>query len=113
MSNISYIWVPKYVSPFGDNEVYLTPGANEQKGSEYNYIVVCCSPSFNGVYKCKSENYKNYSTWINNKKKCYYVPINDCELFKKLDEIKNTDTLKTIKKVQSDYKKFKERKKLK
>lgn len=47
--NVSYVWQPKFVSPFGDKKIYLVPAVKDQQGVENNYIIVCCSPTYNGV----------------------------------------------------------------
>lgn len=112
MNNISYIWVPKWVSPFGDDEVYLVPGVKEQQGKNINYIIVCCSPSYNGVYKCNTEYYKDFATWKNNKKNCYYVPLSKCEFVKTLNDISNSEVIKQIKKVQQAWKSYNKPKKI-
>ena len=52
--------MPKFKSPFEDGEVYLVPAVKDQSGRDWNYIVVCCSPLYNGVYKVPANNYKSY-----------------------------------------------------
>ena len=103
MINVSYIWMPKFISPFGDKETYLVPGVKEQQGTEWNYIVVCCSPSYNGLYRCPASEYKNFKTWENNLKKCYYVPISKCEFVKPLEDIEMEVVRNRVHKIQSNW----------
>lgn len=110
MVNVSYIWAPKFISPFGDDEIYLVPAVSDQQGKENNYIVVCCSPSYNGLYKCPAAEYKNFETWTNNKRKCYYVPISKCEYVKPLEDIQMTPVREKIRKIQLTWQKNKNRK---
>jgi len=112
MVNVSYIWAPKFISPYNDNEVYLVPAVEDQQGKENNYIVVCCSPSYNGLYKCPVKLYKDFDTWMNKKKKCYYIPISKCEYVKPLKEIEMSTVINKIKKNQRNWMKFQKRKKI-
>jgi len=112
MSNISYIWQPKYLSPFGDGKVYLLPAKKDQHCiNGYAYIAVCCSPSYNGIYRVPEEVYSHARTFINHKLPCWAINIEDCELYLKLDQIQNPKIKERIAKEQEDYKKFRKKSK--
>ena len=89
-NNISFIYGPKQKDPFtGEwNNKYLVPALKDQQ-STINFIVVTCTPSMNGVYCWKKAEDKQYKTWMNGKKPCYYIPIDDC-VFKRFDELDMT-----------------------
>ena len=60
---------------------------NEQQGEEWNFVVVTCSPGWNGVWKYPVKNTANYKIWMNGKLKCYCVPTSDCVKIKNLNEL--------------------------
>ena len=86
MSNIAYIFRPKEKNPYTGNwdYEYLVPAVSKQKGKKWNYVVVACSPQYNGVYAWDAS--KKYDTWQNGRMLCYYVPISECQ-FRTFDEI--------------------------
>lgn len=111
-TNVAYTWQPKFVSPFGDKEVYLVPRVNDQKGDDYNYIVVCCSPSYNGLYKWPSKEAKNLKKFNNHGKWCYYVPFKICEFVKPLSEVQTKSNQEKIEQVQEAWYNYTKPKKL-
>lgn len=48
--NVAFILQPKISS-----EVVLLPACNKQRGSRWNYIVICCSDEYNGLYRYKAD----------------------------------------------------------
>ena len=106
--NISFIYGPKEKNPYTgewDNS-YLVPAIKDQQGI-WNYIVVTCCPSMNGVYIWHNLNRKHCKPWMNGKLPCYYVPINICKYvpFDKLDMSKpqNQKIIEEVKKMQSKW----------
>lgn len=75
----------------------------EQQGEIYNYVVVTCSPEYNGVWRYKADKVHNYETWVNGKLQCYCVPIDDCERIKTLTELVNPDVIRQVKRQQSEW----------
>ena len=86
--NIAYIYQPHFMT----NKFRVS--VNNQRGKEFNYIVVTCSPEFNGVWKYPAENIIEYKIWMNRKTPCYCVPIEDCTFVQKLEEIKKDELKK-------------------
>lgn len=95
--NIAYIYEPHFKTSM------FRVATKEQQGSEFNYIVVTCSPSYNGVWKYKSSNKSNYDIWMNGKLPCFCVPISDCCKIKELTELTNSAIINRVKKQQSDW----------
>ena len=58
--NVSYTWEPKWVTE--DKVPCLVPAVMNQKGVEWNYVIVCCSPAYNGVWRYKAEEAKKLKT---------------------------------------------------
>lgn len=102
-NNVAYTWTPKWVSPFGDKKVYFVPRIENQKGKEWNYIVICCSPSYNGLWKWPAKEAKNLRKWNNNGRMCYYVPLDICEFVKPISEIQMTDVKQEALKTQENW----------
>ena len=97
MNNIAFIYEPHF------NTSKFRVAVKNQQGNNYNYIVVSCSPSYNGVWRYKAERRATYDCWKNNTLSCYCVPIEDCEKIKELKDIENTDIIKKIKKQQKNW----------
>jgi hypothetical protein len=97
--NIAYIYQPHFKS-----ECFRV-ASKDQQGPENNYIVVTCSPQYNGIYKYPAKNIqdKHYDTWCNNKTLCICVPIKDCEKIKELPQITNEDIIRDVRKQQQDW----------
>jgi len=87
-NNLAFIYRPKEKNPFTGNfdYEYLVPSVISQQGKYWNYIVVTCYPSGNGVYAWKASDKKKYNTWMNGKMPCYYIPRSDC-IYKPFDEV--------------------------
>ena len=106
-TNIAYIYKPKFLSPFNDGMTYLVPAIIKQQG-RINYIVVCCSPEYNGIYGWVKN--KEYKTWKNGKLNCYYIPISDCKFmsFEQLENYKGKSLdkkaiFKKVKEIQNEW----------
>ena len=108
MNNISFIYGPKHKNPFTDefDDKYLVPAIKDQQGV-WNYIVVTCSPSYNGVYKWNHMDKKKCKPWMNGKLPCYYVPRDICKCIKfdELDMSKpiNQKIIEEVKKMQKKW----------
>ena len=85
-NNWALTYEPKFESPFDDDETYLVPACKNQHGRNYNYIVVTCSPKFNGVYRYDSHLTANFKPWLNGELKIYYVPISICTYVSTLED---------------------------
>ena len=72
-------------------------------GKNVNYVVVCCSPEYNGVWKWHPERKSQYSIWNNNGQRCYCVPVSECEFVQTLESIKTPEIIKEIKKNQKAF----------
>ena len=94
--NLAYIYQPHFKTDC------FRVAIKDQQGPDYNYVVVTCSPQYNGIYKYPMKNIKDkhYTVWYNNKTPCICVPIKDCEKVKELTEITNNDILKKVKRQQ-------------
>lgn len=103
MNNCAFTWMPKWVSPFGDKKVYFVPRIKDQKGQEWNYIVVCCSPSYNGLWKWPSKEAKHLMKWNNHGTMCYYVPVDICEFVKPIEDIQMLDVKKKAIETQRNW----------
>ena len=94
-NNISFTYQPNF------NTRTLRPLVSEQKGNKWNFVVVTCSETYNGVYKYPASKTKEFDTWGSGRNKRYIVPISDCEKIKELNQITNKETLTIIKEQQS------------
>jgi len=108
MNNISFTYGPKGKNPDTDewDYKYLVPAIKEQQGV-WNYIVVTCSPQFNGVYRWNHMDKSKCKAWMNGKLPCYYVPIDICT-FKRFDELDmdlpvNQKIIEEVKKQQAKW----------
>lgn len=95
-NNVVFIMQPHY------NSSKFRVDASHQLGEE-NYICVTCSPSYNGVWKYNRDVLKDCEYWYNNGLKCWCVPISKCTFVKRLEEINNENTIKIVKKQQSNW----------
>ena len=108
MNNISFTFTPKGKNP-ETNEWdyrYLVPAVKDQQG-EANFIIVCCHPTLNGVYRWEKKEGKKYKVWDNHGKACYYIPRDDCEYrsFDELDMTKpiNQKLIEKVKQIQNKW----------
>ena len=90
-NNIAYIYQPHF------NTNCFRAAVLKQQGKKYNYIIVTCSPEYNGVWKYNADNVLNYDVWSNNNKECYCVPIRDCRRIKLLNELTNIEVINKVK----------------
>ena len=95
--NIAVIWQPHF------NTNCFRVAVKKQMGDKVNYIVVCCSPEYNGVYKWNPAGKKSFEIWDNNGQKCYCVPVGECEFVQTLESIKTPELIKEIKKNQKAF----------
>ena len=72
-------------------------------GKETNYIIVCCSPSYNGVWKYNVNPEKKYDIYKNKSLICQCVPTSDCEYIGGFEIIKDKDLLKEVKNEQKKW----------
>ena len=75
----------------------------DQQGKPLNYVVVCCAPSYNGVYSWDAKKAEKYSSWKNGSLDCYCVPIKDCTFMKSLESLENPEVIKKVKKMQKNW----------
>lgn len=94
--NIAYIMEPHF------NTESFRVAVKNQQNEKTNYIVVCCSPAYNGVWSWDRETTK-VNLITNNKLPCFVVPIESCTFLKNLDEINNPMIKEQIVKVQKKY----------
>lgn len=97
MNNIAYIYQPHFMTNC------FRVAVDDQQGDEYNYIIVTCSPKYNGVYKYPASNIKNYTLWNNKRLTCVCVPVDDCEKIGTLTDIKKPDSMNRVMKQQSNW----------
>lgn len=95
--NTCYIYQPHY------NSNCLRVAKKEQQGKPYNYVVVCCSPSSNGVYRWESIKAEKFSSWKNGSLDCYCVPLEECTYIKSLENLENPEVIKSVKKLQKKW----------
>ena len=89
-NNIVLIWQPHF------NTLCFRVNKKKQTSMKKNYIVVCCSPSYNGIYSWDGYKRKYYDTWVNNRVECWCVPIEHCKFEGDLSIIKNKDMIKQV-----------------
>lgn len=91
MNNMAFIYQPHF------NTKCFRVAVNEQRGIDYNYVVVTCSPQYNGIWKYPASNIKMYSHWKNKNVECLCVPINDCVYLQTLESIQTQPIINKIK----------------
>lgn len=72
-----------------------------------NYVVVTCSPSYNGVYEINvtpemREDLRN-RLWMNGNLACYCIPMSYFTKTLELSEVKKEDKIKEIRKQQKKW----------
>lgn len=97
MGNVAYIYQPHFKSKC------FRVATKDQQGKKYNYIIVTCSPTYNGVWKYRVPRMLYFNIWKNGNIPCYCVPIADCEFVKPLNEITNTNILNKVIKQQKQW----------
>lgn len=78
MANCAWIYQPHYKSNCARVAV-------DMQQADVNYIIITCSPSCNGVWKY--QNRRDYELWLNNKKVCYCVPMDELEFVMPLENL--------------------------
>jgi hypothetical protein len=96
-NNIAIIWQPKFIT----DEFIVDK--RKLSGDEVNYIIVCCSPSYNGVWKFVRNKYKQYETYTNKSVICECIPIEECIFLGGLEGIKNKTIIKEIRNEQKKF----------
>ena len=81
MFNVAFIYQPHFKT--GCFRVAM----HDQKGKNNNYVIVTCSPMYNGVWRYSPDNISKYSHWKNGNIDCICVPIKDCVQVKNLEDI--------------------------
>lgn len=97
MNNVAFILQPHF------NSNCFRVAVQNQQGSVDNYIAVCCSPSYNGIYQYPAVKRKQYDIWQNGNTSCYCVPLSDCNYVKSLKDVTNPIMIKSIKKLQKKW----------
>jgi len=96
-TNIVILWQPHFET------LSFRVSCDKQKDREQNYIIVCCSPTYNGVYSWDATKKDDYDIWINKTRPCYCVPIQDCKYLGPLEKIKSQEIRKEVLKAQKKY----------
>ena len=97
MENTCYIYQPHFKTDC------FRVAVKEQRGFPYNYVVVTCSPEYNGVWRYNAENCDKYDTWQNGRLTCYCVPTKDCVRIKGLNELVNPNVIAKVKLQQTEW----------
>lgn len=95
--NIAFLWEPHNITKCARVAV------SKQQGKDWNYIIICCSPERNGVYKYSANNTANYSIWTNKTMPCYEVPMTDLQFVQTLESITTASIINEIKKQQKAW----------
>lgn len=98
MNNTAYIYQPHFMTNC------FRVACKEQMGDDINYIVVTCSPTYNGVWKWDAKNKSLVEKWFNGKLACYCVPIKMCTKIKTLEELQNPQVISIVEAQQSQWK---------
>ena len=98
MGNVAYIYQPHFMTQ------KFRVACKEQMGQEVNYIVVTCSPAYNGVWKWYAKDKDSIEKWNNGKLPCYCVPIKICEKIKTLDQLTNPEVIAIVESQQLKWK---------
>lgn len=97
MKNVALIFQPHFKTNC------FRVAIDKQLGDNYNYVIVTCCPTYNGVYKYPRKNAKDYEVWKNKSIECYCVPIKDCVMVQELTDIKNESLIKEIRRQQKKW----------
>ena len=97
MNNVAYIYQPHFKTSM------FRVATNKQQSKDTNYIVVTCSPQYNGVWKYSGDVHKTCGKWINGKTTCYEIPISSCTFVKSLNEIIPIDKRRMVINQQKEW----------
>lgn len=97
--DVAFVWEVHHLT----NKVRV--GVSNQQGIDENFVVICCTPSMNGLYKWDAKNKSNYSLVTNNRKSCYCVPVDDLKFISRLNDMP-VDLINIAKGMQEDWFKF-------
>lgn len=96
--NTAYIYQPHFKTSM------FRVAANKQQSGGDNYIVVTCSPQYNGVWKYPGSLHSSCGRWVNTHNTvCYEIPISSCSFVKSLEEIVSPDRFKNVVKQQIEW----------
>jgi hypothetical protein len=84
------------------------PAVKDQQSDDWNYIIVTCSPDYNGVWKYDGSLKPTFTTVWNKGKNgskllCYEVPISSCSKIQALEAIKDADVRNRVKTMQEKW----------
>lgn len=97
MVNVAYIYQPHFKTSM------FRVAVNRQQGDDTNYIVVTCSPQYNGLWKYDGKLHKTCGKWVNGKTVCYEIPIAECTFVKGLNEIQQPSHIQAVVKQQEEW----------
>lgn len=97
MFNVGFIYQPHFKT-----ECFRV-ALDNQRGKNNNYVIVTCSPMYNGVWRYSPSNIEKYDRWMNGKTECVCVPIKDCDKVKTLEELTDPTILNIIKRQQNNW----------
>ena len=95
-NNVAIIWQPHFLTDCFRVDI------KKQQGKEKNYIIVCCSPSYNGIWVHENTD-KQYDLVKNKSLICKCIPTNDCIYIGGFEKIKDKDLIKEIKNEQKKW----------
>ena len=97
MLNVGFILQPHF------NSQCFRVAKQNQQGKNNNYIIVTCSPKYNGVWSYPIKNISKYDVWQNGNLQCLCIPISDCIKVRELHEIVDPVIKKTIQEQQESW----------
>lgn len=97
MERIAYIYQPHFKTSM------FRVAMNKQQSKDENYIVVTCSPQYNGLWKYAGTIRDTCGRWMNGKIGCYEIPISSCTRMKMLDDIEKPKIRKEVVKQQKTW----------
>lgn len=96
-SNIAYIYQPHF------NTQKARVSIANQRGDDYNFVVITCSPMFNGVYRYPISKIPSFGRIYNGKLPCYEVPISDLDFVCSLENIKGEERKSAVVEQQTKW----------
>ena len=96
-TNVSYVMQPHFKSNC------FRAAVKNQHGGEFNFVVITCSPEYNGVWKYNAALAPEFEIWMNGKTPCYCVPIEVCTRIRTLDELVNPVVIAAVKEQQNKW----------
>lgn len=96
-SNVGFIYQPHYMTNCA------RVACCDQRGTKLNYVVICCSELYNGVYSYDASLTKEFNTWVNGKLPCYEIPMEKLTFERELDGIKDSGMRSYVKGMQKSW----------